>query len=219
MAGLPPYTSYPKNNNHPSLDTYGSPGAPVIQTYEGTFYLPHDNSYPNDLHVITAFPGGTIETSDEFLNIDNDPIIQLDNYGSPLAPAIEDLSQLPFINNNPTNKYIDNGSAIFHDDMKQTVADFQAAEEFSIIMDKPNIVTAQVINLTSDVVSTNDNSVPKDQNIPQEPSSNFPDQNDPEKYVNNDQDTLTKVINTPVFYKDNQQFKENALFKFDYKSC
>jgi hypothetical protein len=175
MAGQPSYTTFPTKSNHPSLDTYGSPEAPVIQTDEETFYLPNDNSYPNALHVITAFPGVTNDTPDEDMNIDNDPDIQLDNYGSPLAPAIQDLSQITFINIKPTN-----------------------------------IDTDQVTKLISAVITPNDNyintnSVPADQNIAQEPSSDFPDQNNPEKYINNDKETLDKVINTPVFYKDTQQ--------------
>ena len=77
------------------MDAYCSPGATVIQTDEETLYLPNDNSYPNALHVISAFPGCTNDTSDDTMHIDN--------YGSPLAPAIEDLSQITFINNQPTN--------------------------------------------------------------------------------------------------------------------
>ena len=169
MAGQAPYTTYPTKSNHPSLDTYGSPGAPVIQTDEETFYLPNDNSYPNALHVIAAFPGCTNDTSDDTMHIDN--------YGSPLAPAIEDLSQITF-NNKPSK-----------------------------------VDTDHVFNLISDVIAPNDNSinansVSEDENILQEPSSDFPDQNNPEKYINNDKETLNKVINTPVFYKDTQQFKE-----------
>ena len=65
---------------------------PVIQTDEGMFYLSNDNTYPNALHVITAFPGDSNDSPDESMHIDNDSDIQLDNYGSPMAPAIEDLS-------------------------------------------------------------------------------------------------------------------------------
>ena len=42
------------------------------------------------------------------------------------------------------------------------------------------------------------------ENIPQKPSASEPDQIDPEKYLNNDSETLKKVINNPVFYKDTQ---------------
>ena len=174
MAGQPLYNAYPTKNKPPSLDTYGSPGAPIIQTYEETLHLPNDNSYPNALHVITAFPGDTNDTSDEDLNIDNDPDKQLDKYGSPLAPAIGDLSLVNFISDKPATKYANDGSEIFHDDIGQTMADFHAAEEFSISMDKPYKVNDKVINLKSDVV-------PEDQNILQNPSSDFPDQNNPEQ--------------------------------------
>ena len=118
------------------------------------------------------------------MNNDNDLDIQIDNYGSPLAPPVEYLPQIMYINNKPT------------------------------IID-----TDQAINLISDVIAPNDNSaittsVPKDQNISQKPSSDIPDQNNPDKYINNDQQTLNKVINTPVFYKDTQQSKEFVFLKF-----
>ena len=48
-------------------------------------------------------------------------------------------------------------------------------------------------------------------NIPQKASSAYPDQNNSEKYLNNDQDILDKVVNTPVFYKDAQQFTKYSL--------
>ena len=159
MAGQPPYTTYPTTNNHPSVDAYGSPGAPAIQTDEGMFYLSNDNAYPNALHVITAFPGDSNDSPDESMHIDNDSDIQLDNYGSPMAPAIEDLSQVTFM-------YMEDGSEMFHYDIKLSVADFTEEKMVSVVMNFP----------TLDQLANN---VPEDQNIPQEPSS---DQNNPKKY-------------------------------------
>jgi hypothetical protein len=41
----------------------------------------------------------------------------------------------------------------------------------------------------------------------QKPSASEPDQTDPEKYLNNDSETLKKILNNPVFYKDTQHLK------------
>ena len=45
-------------------------------------------------------------------------------------------------------------------------------------------------------------------NVNQEPSSLVPDQNNPDKYVNTDQETLKKIINNQLFYND---IKEKEL--------
>ena len=47
--------------------------------------------------------------------------------------------------------------------------------------------------------------------IPQKPSYVYPDQNNPEKYRNHDQEILDKVLNTPVFYKDVLQLRDNRF--------
>ena len=47
------------------------------------------------------------------------------------------------------------------------------------------------------------------ENTPQKPSASEPDQIDPGKYLNNDSETLKKVINNPVFYKDTKHLKIN----------
>ena len=69
---------------------------------------------------------------------------------------------------------------------------------------------------TNDVAfnTTNENSDTEQPNIPQKPSAAFPDQNNPEKYLSNEKETLSKVINNPVFYKDTERYKENFLLKF-----
>ena len=58
---------------------------------------------------------------------------------------------------------------MFHYDIKLSVADFTEASMVSVVMNFPNL----------DQLANN---VPEDQNIPQEPSSDIPDQNNPEKY-------------------------------------
>ena len=45
------------------------------------------------------------------------------------------------------------------------------------------------------------------ENTAQKPSGSDPEQTNPEKYLNNDQETLKKVINNPVFYEDTQPLK------------
>ena len=82
-----------------------------------------------------------------------------------------------------------------------------------------NIIKVNLV-ITKDTFG-NANSGPEDQNIPQEPSSDIPDHYSPEKYKYkyNDQKTLNKVINTPVFYKDTQHFKEKIMLKFYRNLC
>merc|ERR1712193_580510 len=46
-------------------------------------------------------------------------------------------------------------------------------------------------------ISDNDNDVAT---IPQIPSSNVPDQENPERYVNNEIETINKVLDNPIFY-------------------
>ena len=59
-------------------------------------------------------------------------------------------------------------------------------------------------NLTSD----NNN----DDTIPQIPSSNVPDQLNPEKYFNDEKETLMKVLDNPIFYNE----ATNQLIKSYY---
>ena len=73
----------------------------------------------------------------------------------------------------------------------------------------------KLLTLTIHIIESNgkvpsENSEADQSNVPQKPSVGFPDQDNPEKYFNNDQETLDKVVNTPVFYNDTQQFKENS---------
>ena len=49
------------------------------------------------------------------------------------------------------------------------------------------------------------------QRIPQKPRYVYPDQNDPEIYLNHDQEILEKVLKTPVFYNDVLQLRDNRF--------
>jgi hypothetical protein len=77
MAGRLPYTAYPTKSIQPSPDIYGSPEAPVIQTYEETFYLPPASCYPNALYFIKPFSSDTIYNVDDTMHIENDQDIRL----------------------------------------------------------------------------------------------------------------------------------------------
>ena len=50
--------------------------------------------------------------------------------------------------------------------------------------------------------------------VVQEASADVPDQSDPEKYVNTDRYTLSRVVHTPLFYGDIRRF--NSLKNFLY---
>lgn len=59
----------------------------------------------------------------------------------------------------------------------------------------------------SGIVGTSDMGNQEQENTAQKPSGSDPEQTNPEKYLNNDQETLKKVINNPVFYEDTQPLK------------
>ena len=100
MACQALYTAYTTESMHTSMDTYGSPEAPVIQK----FYFPPASSYPNALYVIKPFLGDTNDNVDDTMHM---------------------------------------------------------------------VTTYNLIPMDLE-----------DKNIPQNPSSEFPDQNNPEKYIN-----------------------------------
>jgi len=49
----------------------------------------------------------------------------------------------------------------------------------------------------------------EDINVAQEASADVPDQNNPEKYTNSDRDTLDRVIDTPLYYRDIHAYRAN----------
>jgi hypothetical protein len=117
------------------------------------------------------------------------------NYGYPQDNVISDLPAFISGASGPTNEVFSH---------KETHLD--NTSDFLFVTENANFLSDEVIDINSNSIESNE---PDHSNIPQKPSVGFPDQENPEKYLNNDQETLVKVVNTPVFYKDTQQFKEN----------
>ena len=201
------------------------------------FYVP-----PTNTHVI---PVTIDDAHDDITGVDGydsyNSVTQYDSYGYPHAPAIVQLQEIIDITDRPVHDHdtiVHTGDSVVHahdatvqtaysgvlaqDNIEDKETDFKQAEEFSIIINLPQIVLDEVIDLTSDMVNTNDvafnttneNSDTEQPNIPQKPSAGFPDQNKPDKYLNTEIETLSKVINNPVFYKDTERYKENFSLKF-----
>ena len=169
---------------------YGSPMSTVFQDTGVDGYgspissvIQSTDSYPNALHEIVVPSHGDHENVEILLNSDN------------------------YINTNQHEGYQD----ILNDN---TDSDLISVPEFSFLGENNNIISNNAKDMTSDIiVNTNnlilENENIKEANIPQKPSAKFPDQNNPEKYLNNDKHTLNKVINTPVFYSDIQKLNRN----------
>ena len=95
-------------------------------------------------------------------------------------------------------------------DFFPTNADKEHFHEFSFIQEKENFGINEVVDLSSNGIESNKLEFPPiseneefvQQNFPQNPSAGFPDQANPEKYLNNNQETLEKGVNSPVFYND-----------------
>ena len=171
-----------------TVDNYGSPAAPVYNTY----YLTKD-TVPNALHVITV----NTDTKD---NIDTEH----DEYGSPQAPVAE-YNKIVVVDTENKNINVD--------DNDNDVGEFEIAfgggttKSTGLDNQEETVNSQDIDSIKNDFItniSDKENNDPED--IPQRPSSDYPDQNDPEKYLNNDQATLEKVINTPLFYNDKQDY-------------
>jgi len=188
-----PYINYHGStvSHYPSpstVDNYGSPAAPVYNTY----YLTKD-TVPNALHVITV----NTDTKD---NIDTEH----DEYGSPQAPVAE-YNKIVVVDTENKNINVNDND----NDVGELEIAFGGGTTKSTGLDnQEETVNSQDIDSVKNDFITNisdkENNDPED--IPQRPSSDYPDQNDPEKYLNNDQATLEKVINTPLFYNDKQDY-------------
>ena len=190
-------------------DGYGSPISPVLQdtVYEGYWspisavsqntgidgygspissVIQNTDSYPNALHEIVVPTHGDHENVEILLNSDN------------------------YVNTNQYEGYQD----ILNDN---TDSDLLNAPGFSILGQNNNFLSHNGIdNMNNDNLLSNlifENEIIKAENIPQNPSAKFPDQNNPKKYLNNNKETLNKVINNPLFYSDIQKLKENVLHK------
>jgi len=210
----------------PSEDTYGSPTAPVISYSHHQFHPPgvdtalvslackdrvchsDDDTHPNALHVIAV----ETVTSDTFKynNIDEEAITKHDEneYGSPRAHVVR-LEELTAAK--PDIKYKDYNRETIGNNIEEIEVDFNESNvltELNMEEGKAEIkVNDSTITFTSsNDLSSNQNHYPAIENIPQQPSADFPDQTNPEKYLNNDQETLEKVVNTPLFYNDPQAY-------------
>ena len=63
------------------------------------------------------------------------------------------------------------------------------------------------VNTFEDEDISDDNDVAS---IPQIPSANVPDQENPEKYINNEIETVNKVLDNPIFYyQPSNQFRKS----------
>ena len=191
------------------IDGYGSPISSVIQNTASDGYwspisavshstgidgygspissvIQNTDSYPNALHEIVVPTHGDHENVEILLNSDN------------------------YVNTNQYEGYQD----ILNDN---TDSDLLNAPGFSILGQNNNFLSHNGIdNMNNDNLLSNlifENEIIKAENIPQNPSAKFPDQNNPKKYLNNNKETLNKVINNPLFYSDIQKLKENVLHK------
>ena len=190
-------------------DGYGSPISPVLQdtVYEGYWspisavshstgidgygspissVIQNTDSYPNALHEIVVPTHGDHENVEILLNSDN------------------------YVNTNQYEGYQD----ILNDN---TDSNLLNAPGVSILGQNNNFLSHNGIdNMNNDNLLSNlifENEIIKAENIPQNPSAMFPDQNNPRIYLNNNKETLNKVINNPLFYSDIQKLKENVLHK------
>ena len=165
----------------------------------------YPNSYPNALPEISVSDDVThkdiiaVNRDDGHTNIQ-----QYDIYGYPQANVISDLQD-----------FISGASESTDEVFSHKETHLDNSPDFLLVTEYATFLNDEVIDMTSNSIESNgvvpSESKESDQsNIPQKPSVGFPDQENPEKYLNNDQETLDKVVNTPVFYNDTQQFKENS---------
>ena len=70
------------------------------------------------------------------------------------------------------------------------------------------------VNTFEDNLSSDNNNDDDDDTIPQIPSANVPDQNNPEKYFNNEIQTIQKVLGRPIFYNDATNHFTNSYYSY-----
>ena len=124
---------------------------------------------------------------------------------SPLAPVIKYIKYTTNEDNNDVKNY----KEAISDNIGQSKADDHrknTSKEFENLKEKDdNKDDSLARDVFSKHIITNNQSIifgTEGPNISQKPSYVYPDQNDPEKYLNNDQEKLDKVLKTPVFYND-----------------
>ena len=153
-------------------------------------YLPLTNTYPNALHVIPA---------------PNAPIAPYaHNAPNVIDSGISDGKNDEQLNN---EEVIPNYNDHFCEGSEEIVNNFKTTTESSIVNNLSHTDLEAVTVQLSGEVAPRDMGNHELENTPQKPSASEPDQIDPEKYLNNDAETLRKVINNPVFYKDTQHLK------------
>ena len=185
------YVSQSSPQSTVPVDSYGSPRAPVLNTNN----IGHPSSYPNALHEITMTDDVThnniiaVNSDDSHTNI-----LQYDSYGFSQANVISDLPDFILGASGPTAKV---------NSHKNTKLD--NTPEFLLVLDNPKFLNKEVTDMTINSIASNgkapsENSEADQSNVPQKPSVDFPDQEHPEKYFNNDQEKLDKELNTFTLY-------------------
>ena len=168
-------------------DAYGSPQSPVLQNiYSDTYGSPQSPVLQNTDSYPNALHEIVVTNSDDHENVDI--LLNSDNYAN-------------------TNEHEGQGDVLYQN----------TVQEFPLISENENFLDTGIKNNENDNVLSNLLSQSENleaASIPQMPSAGFPDQNNPEKYFNNNQDILEQVINTPVFYNDTQKLKENSSPQF-----
>ena len=127
------YVSQSNPQSTVSVDSYGSPRAPVLNTDN----IGHPSSYPNALHEILMTDDVT-HNKIIALNIDDGHtnILQYDSYGYPQANVISDLPDFISGASGPTDEVISH---------KDTNLD--NSPEFLLVLDNPNFFNEEVIDI------------------------------------------------------------------------
>jgi len=206
-------------NTYSEAEAYGSPQSPVLQnTYSDAYGSPQSPVLQNTYSDTYGSPQSSV-----LQNINSDV------YGSPQSPVLQNTDSYPnalheiVVTNSDDHGNVD---ILLHSDNYANTNEHEGqgdvfnqntVQEFPLTSENENFLDTSINNnendnLLSNLLSQSENL--EAASIPQMPSAGFPDQNNPEKYFNNNQDILEQVINTPVFYNDAQKLKENSSPKF-----
>ena len=152
---------------------------------EEVFYPPQADTYPNALHIIPA--PNTYEAIKS--------VVSHSRNNEADIGQLQNCEVIAIHNNNDFE-----GSDEFE-------YNFQGVTESLTVHNLSHTDLDAETDQLSGIVGTRDMGNNELENTHQKPSTSKPDQTDPEKYVNNDTETLKKVINNPIFYKDTQHLK------------
>ena len=111
---------------------------------------------------------------------------------SPLNAIIENFPDLKY--SDSQYEYIDDYTPSFVNEVGNN------AEENS-----DNVIKDDQVNIVLSFTAQNDDDLVT--NVAQVASADVPNQDTPENYVNTDRDTLFRVIDNPVYYRDTNIFK------------